>query len=231
MTVKEIREFLFANRDEGYKAFQSPLIPTVPTERFIGVRTPVLRDLAKRVASSDDVNAFLSDLPHENFEENQLHAFVLSLLKPFDVCIEQVDRFLPYVDNWATCDQLSLKVFKKSRARLIPYVQKWLSSPHVYVVRFAIKVLMDHFLDEGFDPIYPKWVAAVKSKEYYIEMMVAWYFATALAKRYDEVLSYFTEGKLAASVHKKAVRKALESFRVTEAHKAFLRSLTPKEGE
>ncbi len=226
MIVDEIRQQLFRHADQAYKAFQSPLIPTVLGARFIGVRTPVLRAMAKELCKREDVGVFLADLPHGFFEEDQLHAFLISEIKSFDACLREVDRFLPHVNNWATTDQMSPKVFKKRKAELLVKVKEWIKSEHPFTVRFAIKMLMDCFLDESFDAAFPSWVAAAASSDYYVNMMAAWYFATALAKRWDDVLPYFTEKKLSDFVFYKAIRKALESFRVAEDHKAYLRGLT-----
>ena len=228
MIKEEIRERLFDLADKKYRDFQSPLIPTVARGTFIGVRTPDLRRLAKTFSDRSDVKNFLDDLPHAYFEENQLHAFLISRVKDFDLCVGEVERFLPYVDNWATSDQMNPAVFGKHKERLLPYIRKWLDSKEVYAVRFAVKMLMDHFLDEAFDPVYLAWVAAIRSDEYYINMMAAWYFATALAKRYDEAYPYLAEDKLSPFVRKRAIQKALESFRVTEEHKAALRLLKEK---
>lgn len=221
--VNRIRTRLWEESDQGYRAFQGALIPTVPSERIIGVRTPALRSLAKVVSKERDLPLFLSDLPHAYFDEDQLHAFVISGIKDFDRCLIEVERFLPFVDNWATCDQMTPVVFKKHKDRLLPKVQEWLSSPHPFTVRFGIKMLMDHFLGETFDPAYPAWVAAIRSEEYYVNMMSAWYFATALAKNERDVHPYFAEGRLTPVVRKKAVQKALESYRIPEVTKAWLR--------
>lgn len=232
MIVDEIRERLLSLADKDYKAFQSPLIPTVDGARFIGVRTPVLRAAAKELSKREDVGVFLADLPHGFFEEDQLHAFLISEIKSFGVCVREIDRFLPYVNNWATTDQMTPKVFKKHKAELIVKIRQWIKSEHPFTVRFAIKMLMDHYLEESFDSAFLSWVAAAASSDYYVNMMAAWYFATALAKRWDDVLPYYTEKKLDDFVFQKAIRKALESFRITEEHKAFLRGLTKqKKGE
>ena len=228
MICEEVRGELFRRKDQKYRDFQSPLIPTVPRDKFIGVRTPDLRALAKQLSARADVKSFLDDLPHEYFEENQLHAFLISRVKDFDACVREVERFLPFVDNWATTDQMNSAVLGKHKERLLPYIRKWLDSKEVYAVRFAVKMLMDHFLDEDFDPVYLAWVAAIRSEEYYINMMAAWYFATALAKRYEEAYPYLTGERLSSFVRKKAVQKALESYRVTEEHKAALRALKEK---
>ena len=226
MILQEIKEELLSLQDAAYRDFQGALIPTVPREKMIGVRTPALRAMAKRLIRRPDLEEFLSSLPHDTFEENQLHAFVLSEIKDFDRCLYEVDRFLPYVDNWATCDQMSPKVFKKNKGELLVAVERWLNSDQVYTLRFAIEMLMAHFSDEDFDPRYLSMVAAVRSEEYYVKMMVAWYFATALAKRYEQTIPYLEERRLDPWTHNKTIRKAIESYRVPPERKTYLRSLT-----
>ena len=225
MNRDEILAELFRLQDKEYAAFQARLIPTVAPDRIIGVRTPALRTLAKALCKDADISAFLAALPHQYFEEDQLHAFVISLEKDFDSCITEVEAFLPLIDNWATCDQLSPKAFKKAPDRLLPYLGAWLKSDRVYTVRFAIGMLMQHFLDERFDPSYADMVAAVQSEEYYINMMIAWYFATALAKQYASILPYLEEKKLADWTHNKAIQKSVESYRITTEQKAYLKTL------
>ena len=229
MISNEIRESLFRLKDAEYRAFQVKLIPTVKPETVIGVRTPELRKVAKEIVRRDDLSVFLEDLPHPYFDENQLHAFVLSEMKDYDRCIAALERFLPYVDNWATCDQMSPKVFRKHKRDLLEHIKCWLSSDECYTVRFGVGMLMEHYLDADFDPEYPALVAAVQSDEYYVKMMVAWYFATALAKQYDVVLPYIEEKRLDAWTHNKTIRKALESYRIDPERKAFLRSQTIKQ--
>ena len=228
MIIQEIREELFKLQDEKYRDFQSALTPTVDAKTAIGVRTPELRKYAKELVKREDVGEFLSDLPHKYFDENQLHAFILSEMKDFDECMEAVNRFLPYVDNWATCDQMSPKVFKKHKKELLSQVKKWLKSKETYTVRFAIRMLMVYFLDEDFDISYPGMVAKIRSDEYYINMMTAWYFATALAKQYDAILPFIEERKLDGWTHNKAIQKAVESYRITDEQKNYLRSLKVK---
>ena len=213
-------------QDAAYRDFQGALIPTVPREKMIGVRTPALRAMAKRLIRRPDLEKFLSELPHATFEENQLHAFLIAEVKDFDRCLYEVDRFLPYVDNWATCDQMSPKALKKNKGELLVAVERWLNSDKVYTLRFAIGMLMAHFSDEGFDPRYLSMVAAVRSEEYYVKMMVAWYFATALAKRYEQTIPYLEERRLDPWTHNKTIRKAIESYRVPPERKTYLRSLT-----
>lgn len=228
MEIDEIRAALFQLQDVQYRAFQCKLIPTVPAETVIGVRTPILRAYAKQLMKTDGASAFLNALPHFYFDENQLHAFLLCECKDFDRCIAEVDRFLPFVDNWATCDQLSPKVFKKHRQELLRQIKVWLSSNETYTVRFAVGMLMAHFLDADYDPAFPQMVASIRSPEYYVRMMVAWYFATALAKRYDEALPYLEERRLDAWTHNKAIQKAVESYRITPEQKQYLKSLKIK---
>lgn len=225
MTQAEIRERLFRMRDTGYAAMQVSIIPTVGAERIIGVRTPALRAFAKELYRDEIRDAFLAGLPHPFFEEDQLHAFVLSEEKDFERCVQTVEAFLPYVDNWATCDQLSPKVFKKNAERLMPYIRKWIRSKETYTVRFAIKMLMQYFLDDRFSLEYPEMVAAVRSEAYYIRMMAAWYFATALACQYEAVLPFLENRKLEDWTHNKAIQKSLESFRIAPEQKAYLKTL------
>lgn len=218
--MTELQKLLFAHQDAPYGKFMCPLIPNVDPETVIGIRTPVLRKLAKELP---DAEAFRKDLPHLYFEENQLHAFSLERIKDFDTAIRELDAFLPYVDNWATCDQMNPKVFKKYRMELFPHIRRWLDSDHAYTVRFGIKMLMDHFLDEDFDPAYPEMVASVRQEDYYVKMMAAWYFATALAKQYDAVLPYIAECRLDKWTHNKAIQKAVESCRITPEQKVRLK--------
>ena len=220
-----ITERLFELRDEEYADFTAKLIPNVPKESILGVRTPALRKLAKEVSGTPEAAAFLKELPHRYFEENQLHGFIISLMKDFDACLKATEAFLPYVDNWATCDQTSPKVFRKNKDKLIAAVDGWLSSDKAYTVRFGIGMLLEHFLDEDFKVEYAEKVAAVKSEEYYVKMMQAWYFATALAKQYESVLPFIKERRLERWTHNKAIQKAVESRRITEERKEYLKSM------
>ena len=212
-------------QDIKYRDFQSPLVPNIPIEAMIGVRTPVLRQTAKELFGTEEGEAFLNSLPHRYYEENLVHFFMIALIKDFDECIAAVERFLPYIDCWPVCDQSSPKAFKKNRGRLIPYIKKWISSDHVYTARFGIRILMNEYLDEDFQPEYLEWAARKQGEEYYLKMMVAWYFATALAKRYDESITYFENRRLDKWTHNKAIQKALESYRVSDEHKAYLKTL------
>ena len=222
---EEIRQELFNLQDLKYRDFQAKLIPTVSPETVIGVRTPALRLYAKELAKREDISEFLDSLPHEYFDENQLHAFIISSIKDFERCIYEVNRFLPYIDNWATCDQLSPKVFKKHKTELLEYIKKWINSSETYTVRFGIGMLMEHFLDEDFDVSYAETVSKIRSDEYYINMMIAWYFATALAKQYDAVLPFIEKKSFDKWTHNKAIQKAVESYRITPEQKTYLKSL------
>ena len=221
---------LRALADPPYAAFQRKLLPTVSGETVIGVRTPALRALARSISGTLEAEAFLLALPHAFFDENQLHAFLIAQERDFARCVARVDAFLPYVDNWATCDQLSPVVFRRRRGELLPWVEKWLSDGWPYTVRFAVGMLMRHYLDDAFDPRYPGLVAAIRSDEYYVNMMIAWYFATALAKRYEDALPYLAVGRLAPWTRDKAIQKALESNRVAPAHKEALQALRRSRG-
>ena len=228
MITGEIRKELKKLQDKGYREMQVTIIPTLEADSIIGVRTPALRQLAKELAKREDISEFLSDLPHKFFEENQLHAFILSGMKDAESCIRFVDEFLPYVDNWATCDQMSPKVFKKHKQLLLEYVDKWIRSEHTYVKRFAIGMLMEHFLDEDFKTSYLTKVSKIRSEEYYVNMMIAWYFATALAKQYEDTLPFIEKQKLDKWTHNKSIQKAVESYRITPEQKEYLKTLKRK---
>lgn len=288
--MTRIQELLFAHQDKKYAEFQANLTPTLPEERFIGVRAPVLRELAKKMAGPC---AFMEELPHFYFEENQLHAFLIAEQRDFALCLEQLEVFLPYIDNWATCDQLSPKVFKKNTEKLLPYIDRWLDSSHIYTVRFGIGMLMKYFLDADFEIKYAMRVAAIPAdrpyfrskgqmmahrertaavqtlekepgggdsvadsanliiersmgqaeeklasnvieedieepmaggRPYYISMMIAWYFATALAKQYDAVLPFIEERRLDSWTHNMTIQKALDSYRIAPEKKVYLRT-------
>ena len=226
--INEIREKLQSLQDTGYRDLQCRILPTVKPETIIGVRTPDLRQLAKRVSKRDDVEEFLNDLPHTYFDENQLHAFILSGIKDFKRCVDSVSRFLPYIDNWATCDQLSPKVFSKHKEELLPWVRGWISDGSTYTVRFGVGILMQHYLDDAFDSTYPSLVAEIRSEEYYVRMMIAWYFATALAKQYETIIPFLEKKMLDVWTHNKTIQKAVESYRITPEQKDYLKSLRIK---
>ena len=223
--IGEIRDRLFSLQDAKYRELQIKILPNLEPESIIGVRTPELRQMAKELAVREETGAFLKNLPHRYFDENQLHAFILSGMKDYTACMEALERFLPYVDNWATCDQMSPKVFRKHRMELLGSIRKWIASDQAYTIRFGIGMLMEHYLDEDFDPAYPELAAAVRSEEYYVNMMTAWYFATALAKQYDAVIPYIENRRLDPWTHNKAIQKAIESYRITPAQKEYLRTL------
>ena len=216
---------LIKARDDTYREFQVKLVPNIPPETILGVRTPEMRKIAKEVFGSPDRDAFLNDLPHRYYEENLIHFFVISMIRDFDACVQAVDAFLPYVDCWPVSDQSTPKVFTRNHQRLLPHIRKWIASDSVYTARFGIRMLMNEFLGEDFREEYPELVASRKGEDYYLKMMIAWYFATALAKRYEETIPYFENRRLDAWTHKKAIQKALESYRVTDAHKEYLKSL------
>lgn len=239
MTDK-IRRELFSQQDEAYARFQSRLMPSVLPDTVIGVRTPALRSMAGRmmreagcgkrerqgdVEEQEDIEMFLNDVPHQYFEENQLHAFLISLEKDFERCIREVEAFLPWIDNWATCDQLSPRVFRKEAQKLLPYIERWIASGHTYTIRFGVGMLMTHFLDDRFELIYAEEVAKIRSDEYYVNMMIAWYFATALAKQFDRVLPFIEQNRLEVWTHNKTIQKAIESDRITPEQKEYLRTL------
>ena len=228
MISGDIYKELVSLQDKGYRDMQITTIPTVDADSIIGVRTPALRTLAKELAKREDIGQFLDSLPHKYFEENQLHAFILSGMKDAESCIKLVDEFLPFVDNWATCDQMSPKVFKKNKQLLLEYVDKWIKSDHTYVKRFAIGMLMEHFLDEDFKTSYLTKVSKIRSEEYYVNMMIAWYFATALAKQYEDTLPFIEKQKLDKWTHNKSIQKAVESYRITPEQKEYLKTLKRK---
>ncbi len=222
---KDILKTLYSMADAAYGDFGAKLIPNISRDCFIGVRTPALRKFAKDLIKSGEYKGFILHLPHKYFEENQLHAFILSEIKDFDILIKELSRFLPYIDNWATCDQLNPKIFKKNLDLLYRYVSKWIKSKEVYTVRFAIKVLMQYWLDDKFDEKYADMVANIKTDEYYINMMRAWYFATAAAKQFDRILPYFKLNVLDEWTRNHAIQKSLESYRVPNKNKEILRGL------
>ena len=228
-TVTDIRARLFALADPAYGDFQAGLMPGIPRERIIGVRIPHLRALAKELYGTPAAEAFLAELPHIYYEENNLHGFLLNSIRNFDACLAATERFLPYIDNWATCDGTSPRALILKPDVLLAHVEAWLASDRTYTVRFGIETLMRHFLDTRFSTAYPDAVAELRSDAYYINMMIAWYFATALAKQYEAAVPYIEQRRLAPWTHNKTIRKAIESCRVTEEHKAYLRTLAIRE--
>ena len=220
-----VYERLIQYQDIKYKEFQSKLIPNIDSNNIIGVRTPDIKKITKELFGTDEMTLFLNSLPHQYMEENLIHIFLVSMIKNFDLCISELNKFLPYIDCWPVCDQSSPKVFKKNHQKIIPIIKKWIDSNHLYTSRYGIRILMNEFLDQDFNKEYLKWVSNVKSDEYYLNMMIAWYFATALAKQYDDTIVYFENKKLDPWVCKKAIQKAIESYRVSEEHKNHLREL------
>lgn len=218
---------LWAAEDEGYKAFTAKLIPGIKLENMIGVRIPVLRKMAKKLHKDEHIATYLNILPHAYHEEMCLHALILSEATDYDTCVRGLDAFLPHVDNWAVCDILSPRLFKKPvhASRLLADIQRWMSSPHPYTVRFGICCLMSHFLGDNFTPMHLQWVAQVQSEHYYVNMMRAWYFATALAKQWEATLPLLEQQTLDRWTHQKTIQKAIESYRLTEEQKAYLRTL------
>ena len=223
--MEKILSLLFSKQDLAYRSFQAPLIPNLDKDLFIGVRLPELKKMAKEIGDKEITKEFIKELPHHYYDENQLHAFVIANIKDYETCLKEVERFLPYIDNWAVCDTLKPNVFKKNKAKLINKIKEWLKSDHIYTQRFAIGQLMSLYLNDDFKEEYLELVSHIKSEEYYLNMMIAWYFATALAKQYDFTIKYIEAKKLSTWVHNKAIQKALESYRVSDAHKEYLKSL------
>lgn len=229
MSIEQlVRARLYAMQDLPYRDFQCRLVPTVAAEAMIGVRTPELRKFARAFAKTPEAAEFLTSLPHRYYEENNLHGFLIESMKDFGQAVAALDIFLPYVDNWATCDLMRPKVFRKNLPELLIAIRRWLTSEETYTIRFGIEMLMTFYLDEEFQPEYLNWVAELKSEEYYVNMMVAWYFATALAKQYGAALPYIQERRLAPWTHNKTIQKAIESYRITDDQKAYLRTLKVK---
>ena len=226
--LTEIQKTLFSLGDSGYKAFHAKLIPTVPEEKIIGVRTPVLRKYAKELFVSADISEFLETLPHRFYDEDNLHAFLLEQIKDYGTVIWHIDRFLPHVDNWATCDMMSPRCFDQNTDRLYKDAFRWIDSGQIYAVRFGVCMLMKHYLDGNFDVAYFEKTANIKIEEYYVKVAVAWYFATALTKRYDDALPYIEKHRLDAWTHNKAIQKACESYQVPKEHKEYLKTLKIK---
>ena len=222
---KEIKQRLFELEDKKYKEFQSKLMPTINSDMIIGVRTPEIRKMAKELAKQTEYMEFLHILPHKYYDENNLHGFLIESIQEYEKCVAAVNEFLPYIDNWATCDSMSPKIFKKHKEDLLKQIEVWMAAEHTYTIRYGIRMLMVHFLDEDFQKEYLEWVAKIRSEEYYVNMMIAWYFATALAKQPEETLPYIEEKRLDVWVHNKAIQKAVESYRVSSEQKEYLKRL------
>lgn len=225
MSLTNLQKRLFKLSDKKYAEFQSKLTPGIDPSSFIGVRVPVLRKFAKEYAKEDDAINFLNSLPHKYYDENLLHGLLIQNIKDYDETLKRINEFLPYVDNWAVSDTMNPKNFKKNRAKLIKEIQKWVKSKKTYTCRFGVDMLMSHFLDEDFKEEYLKIPASIKSNEYYVNMMIAWFYATALAKQWDETIKYLKDNKLNKWVHNKTIQKAIESYRISDSNKEYLRSL------
>ena len=227
---KTIQQQLFELQDLKYRDFHAKLVPGMNVNDIIGVRTPELRKFAKQLAKDERVGDFLAVLPHRYLDEMNLHGFIISELKDYNECLEEIERFLPYVNNWATCDLLSPKAFKqkKNRVRLIEDIKRWMASDEPFIIRFGIEMLMSFYLDEDFKPEYLKWVSDIRHEHYYVKMMVAWYFATALAKQWESTLPYIVESTLEKWTHNKAIQKAVDSYRITPEQKELLKSYCVK---
>lgn len=224
--MNELQQHLFGMRDAAYAAFIAKLTPGFPPSHLIGVRVPLLRTIARSFAKEEAASQrFLSHLPHSYYEEDMLHGMLISLVKDYDRCLDLTDRFLPYVDNWAVCDTLSPKVFAKHKAQLFENILRWSSSSHTYTCRFGLRMLMTHFLDDSFSADFLEIPAAIRSEEYYVKMMVAWFFATALAKQWEATLPYLENRQLDPWTHRKTIQKAIESYRIPPERKDYLRTL------
>lgn len=226
--TERIREELLSMQDLPYREFHAKLMPTVDKDRVIGIRVPVLRKYAKTLAKESEICEFLDALPHEYFEENNVHGFIIEQIRDYQKCLAETEKFLPYINNWATCDMMSPKIFKKHKEELLTAVRRWIASEETYTVRYGVGMLMQHYLDEDFREEYPELVSEIRSEEYYVNMMRAWYFATALAKQYEAVLPYIKEQRLDVWTHNKAIQKACESYRITPEQKVYLRTLKLK---
>ena len=226
--TRGVQKRLFEMQDTGYRDFHARLIPTVKKEKIIGIRTPMLRKFAKEFGKTEESELFLKILPHQYYEENNLHVLLIEQIRDYDKCLEELERFLPHIDNWATCDLLALHMIKKHRDIFIREVYRWMESDKPYIIRFGISMLMRHYLDEGFKPEYPEKVAAICSEEYYVNMMRAWYFATALAKQYEKILPFLEEQRMDIWTHNKTIQKSIESYRITQEQKDHLRILRIK---
>lgn len=220
-----IQKELFALRDISYGDFHAKLVPNIPRELLIGVRVPEARKLAKRLAKEPEASEFLKDLPHKYYDENILHALLISEMKDYDACIVAIDEFLSYIDNWAVCDILSPKIFKEHKTSLLEKIKEWSASDKTYTCRFGLEMLMSYFLDNDFKPDYLEITTSVHSEEYYVRMMIAWFFATALAKQWDASIKYIEDNRLDTWTHNKAIQKAKASRRITPKQKEYLKAL------
>ena len=226
--IHDVQKRLFEMQDAEYRDFHAKLVPTMEKTKFIGIRTPMLRKFAKKFGKTEESEIFLQVLPHQYYEENNLHGLLIEQIRDYDKCLEELERFLPFIDNWATCDLLALHMMKKHRDIFIREVFRWIESDQPYTIRFGISMLMRHYLDEEFKTEYPEKVAAIRSEEYYVNMMRAWYFSTALAKQYENVLPFLEKRQMDVWTHTKTIQKAIESYRITSEQKEYLRTLRIK---
>ena len=218
-----VYERLISYKDEKYKDFQSKLVPNIDKKTIIGVRTPQIKKIVKEIFGTEEAITFLQDLPHQYYEENLIHFFLISKIKDFEECIKKVEKFLPFINCWPVCDQATPSVFKKNHDKILPLIKKWINSNHVYTARFGIRMLMNEFLNDDFKKEYLEWVSSKNEDDYYLKMMVAWFFATALAKQYDATIKYIENRCLNSWIHKKTIQKAIESYRVSDEHKEYLK--------
>lgn len=221
--MEEIQKHLFELQDMAYRDFHSRLMPDIDKETVIGIRVPVLRKYAKSIAGTELAEKFIKELPHRYYEENNLHMMLITRIKDYEKCLSEIERFLPYIDNWATCDFPAPKCFENHKEDLLPVIKRWIASSETYTIRYGIGMLMRLYLDEDFDPEYVRIVAEVKSDEYYVNMMIAWYMATALAKQWDAVIPFIEEHRMSDWVHRKTIQKAVESYRITDEQKKYLK--------
>lgn len=223
--IQDVQKKLFEIQDMEYRDFHAKLVPTMEKDKFIGIRMPMLRKFAKEFGKTEESEMFLKIFPHQYYEENNLHGLLIEQIRDYDKCMEELERFLPFIDNWATCDMLTLKIVKKHKDVFIREVYRWMESDKPYTIRFGISMLMRHYLDEDFKMEYPEKVAAICSEEYYVNMMRAWYFATALAKQYEQILPFLEEKRMDIWTHNKTIQKAIESYQITPEQKSYLRTL------
>ena len=228
--IEKLEQDLFEMQDLKYREFHSKLMPGIDKETIIGIRTPMLRKFAKEFAKTPETEYFLRDLPHRYYEENNMHMMIVSWIKDYGMCLSELERFLPYVNNWATCDLPAPKCFAKHKEELLPEIRRWIASEKTYTIRYGIGMLMNFYLDEDFSPEYLKLAADVRSEEYYVNMMIAWYLATALAKQWEATIPYLEERRLPEWIHRKTIQKAIESYRITPEQKVYLRSLRWEKG-
>mgnify|MGYP004513876013 FL=1 len=221
--MEEIQKHLFELQDMAYRDFHSRLMPDIDKETVIGIRVPMLRKYAKSIVGTELAEKFIKELPHRYYEENNLHMMLITRIKDYEKCLSEIERFLPYIDNWATCDFPAPKCFENHKEELLPVIKRWIASSETYTIRYGIGMLMRLYLDEDFDPEYVRIVVGVKSDEYYVNMMIAWYMATALAKQWDAVIPYIEEHCMSDWVHRKTIQKAVESYRITDEQKKYLK--------